>query len=39
MLQVKDVAVSYLQRYPEMRHLDASGLVGTALFEAFPCKR
>jgi hypothetical protein len=37
--QLKDVAVAYLQKTPELRHLDAAGLVGTALFEAFPCKR
>jgi len=39
MPQLKDVAVAYLQKTPELRHLPASDLVGPALFEAFPCKR
>ena len=36
--QLKDIVIAYLQRVPELRHLAAGGSVGTALFQAFPCK-
>ena len=36
--QVTDVAVSFLTRHPEWRHLAASSLVAGALAEAFPCR-
>jgi hypothetical protein len=35
---VRDVAVSFLERHPELRHYSAAALVAWALAEAFPCK-
>lgn len=36
--QVRDVVVQWLQRNPAIRHKGASGLVATAIAEAFPCR-
>ena len=36
--QVTDVAVQFLTKHPELRHLGAATLVARALSEAFPCK-
>ena len=35
--QVKDIAVQFLVKHPELRHLTAVSLVASALGEAFPC--
>ena len=35
--QVKDIAVQFLVKHPEWRHLTAVSLVANALDEAFPC--
>ena len=35
--QVKDIAVQFLVKHPELRHLTAVSLVASALHEAFPC--
>jgi hypothetical protein len=36
--QLADIVAKYLGAHPELRHFAASGLVGIALTEAFPCK-
>ena len=36
--QHRDVAVRYIERSPESRHLPARGLILDSLREAFPCK-
>lgn len=36
--QVRDIAVQWLQRNPQLRHYSAEGLVAKALSEAFPCR-
>jgi hypothetical protein len=35
--QIRDIAIAFLQEHPELRHYAASGLVASALEEAFPC--
>lgn len=37
--QIRDVAVQWLERHPQHRHLAAAGLVAAALAEAFPCRK
>jgi len=37
--QVEDIVVNYLNKHPEKRHFDVSGLVLDALSEAFPCNK
>lgn len=36
--QMRDIVVSYLQRYPQKRHRDAGFLILDAMYEAFRCK-
>ena len=36
--QVRDIAVQFLVKHPELRHHTASYLVTQALSKAFPCK-
>jgi len=35
--QIKDVVKIFFDKHPEIMHFAASGLVATALAEAFPC--
>ncbi len=37
--QATDVAVQFLTKHPELRHLGAASLVARALSEAFPCSK
>jgi hypothetical protein len=37
--QFVDIVVNYLNKHPEKRHFDASGLVLDAVNEAFPCNK
>lgn len=36
--QTQDIAIAWLKRHPEVRHLAAPALVTMALAEAFPCR-
>ena len=37
--QVRDVAVQYLTKHPELRNFGAAGVVARALSEAYPCSK
>ncbi len=36
--EVRDAVIKFLGRHPELRDMSATGLIGLALGEAFPCR-